>query len=529
MEVGIDMNILFQRIRTASKNHLQLQRDHYQANPGDPTIQNNVTIATVAGSISVTDLLKSLPNAKAEIARFPSVVARIMALGTKFSFLIFGAGSLVQNGAKTEEHALFAIHTFTTHLRKIGILGKSHYFTSINVENRVFSGNTAVLVDGQMQKTGVDIACLHRDLGSSSTYDPFVFPGVTYIIPDEAFWQEEDGEREDNMALCDFGGGTHALKNEYHKKEALKLRHREEKRKSSRHLLLHPSDEDSTPHPSSSLFPPPSSPTVDKEDSKKDDENLKESSSDDDDDMDGGSSGERVFPSALLRTRRANPIMRSSKTSAEIFDTGFFNLVGIQSRFAANQVYVHLIKLLSKYKDNTIFGIKNSKSKTQFRTDAYFRYILGSNQTNVAPVAMRGMLQVIHAMIEEGPDAPIVCTPSVYAGGGLSTLGVPVILEPSLVEMEDGLPSSKRKKCNSPTRDPLTPTSIRQGFARDSFTDDEPPRKRQRINGPATMQDKGMPLVIVCDPAVPPPPPPPAVEIESEWRRRPEQKVRSRW
>ncbi|HDS59895.1 MAG TPA: TATA-box-binding protein [Thermoplasmatales archaeon] len=138
----------------------------------DITIQNIVASTTIADSLDLDSITRSIPNTSYRPGIFPGLVLRIPQ--PKTAFLLFKSGKVVCTGAKNLEDIKKSMKKVCTLLKKVGF--KVVDEPEINVQNIVASGD----LHGELNLVSTALA-----VGLENTeYEPEIFPGIVYRMED---------------------------------------------------------------------------------------------------------------------------------------------------------------------------------------------------------------------------------------------------------------------------------------------------------------------------------------------------------
>lgn len=131
-----------------------------------PTIQNIVSTVNLDCKLDLQKIALAARNSEYDPKRFSSVTMRI--IEPKTTARIFASGKMVCIGAKSERDSEWAARKFFKIIEKIGFEVK---FTEFKIQNIVASCDVAF---------PIRLECLAYARGSCCSYEPEVFPGLTY-------------------------------------------------------------------------------------------------------------------------------------------------------------------------------------------------------------------------------------------------------------------------------------------------------------------------------------------------------------
>jgi len=136
----------------------------------DINIVNVVASASLDQKINLLDIMKVFRNVEYRPKQFPGLVFRLKR--PKTATLIFGSGTMVCTGAKSEKMARSAVKKVVRELKNNGIviLGKP----KIVIQNMVASANVHGKID---LETAADVL-------DNVMYEPEQFPGLIYRMSD---------------------------------------------------------------------------------------------------------------------------------------------------------------------------------------------------------------------------------------------------------------------------------------------------------------------------------------------------------
>lgn len=145
-------------------------------------IQNIVATASLKKDISLTKLVKTIPNTEYNPEQFPGLVLRIKE--PKSAVLVFSSGNLVCTGTKSIIQVKKVIDQVIKTLRKINV--KITEKPKITVQNIVASGTTNM-------KLNLNFLALELE---NTEYEPEQFPGLVYklIEPNATFLLFSNGK-----------------------------------------------------------------------------------------------------------------------------------------------------------------------------------------------------------------------------------------------------------------------------------------------------------------------------------------------
>ena len=144
------------------------QEDALDTSMTDINVQNLVASTTIADSLDLDKIAKSVPNTNYRPRVFPGLVLRIAQ--PKTAFLLFSSGKVVCTGAKTIDDITKSMTMVCNMLRDAGFaMGAA---PKITVQNIVASGD----LHGRLDLVSTALA-----LGLENTeYEPEIFPGMVY-------------------------------------------------------------------------------------------------------------------------------------------------------------------------------------------------------------------------------------------------------------------------------------------------------------------------------------------------------------
>ena len=145
-----------------------IPRRHIICCMADINIQNLVASTTIADSLDLDKIAKSVPNTNYRPHVFPGLVLRIAQ--PKTAFLLFGSGKVVCTGAKTIDDITKSMTIVCNMLRDAGFTMAAA--PKITVQNIVASGD----LHGRLNLVSTALA-----VGLENTeYEPEIFPGIVY-------------------------------------------------------------------------------------------------------------------------------------------------------------------------------------------------------------------------------------------------------------------------------------------------------------------------------------------------------------
>ncbi|KCV72329.1 transcription initiation factor TFIID TATA-box-binding protein [Fonticula alba] len=135
-----------------------------------PQLQNIVASLNLNCALQLRDIATKARNAEYNPRRFSAVIMRIRE--PKTTALVFASGKMVVTGAKSENESQFAARKFMRIIQKCGFKVDFNDFTIQNVV-----GSCDV-------RFPIRLEGLQNTHGSSSNYDPELFPGLIFRMHD---------------------------------------------------------------------------------------------------------------------------------------------------------------------------------------------------------------------------------------------------------------------------------------------------------------------------------------------------------
>jgi transcription initiation factor TFIID TATA-box-binding protein len=135
-------------------------------------IENIVASGSIADSIDLEVISTSIENCDLNKKRFPGAVYRIE--NPKIAILIFSSGKVVMTGVKTETDLALGLDILTQKMEEAGVVCYDE--PKVVVTNMVCSYDTGNKIN--LVKVVMSLRL------ESIEYEPEVFPGLVYRIPD---------------------------------------------------------------------------------------------------------------------------------------------------------------------------------------------------------------------------------------------------------------------------------------------------------------------------------------------------------
>jgi len=137
-----------------------------------PKIENIVGSGTIADSIDLEMLIDKMENYELNKKRFPGAVFRIK--DPKIAILVFSSGKVVITGVKNHEDLARGLDILIQKMKEAGVL--CYDKPAVAVTNMVCSYDTGNKIN--LVKVVMSLRL------ESIEYEPEVFPGLVYRIPD---------------------------------------------------------------------------------------------------------------------------------------------------------------------------------------------------------------------------------------------------------------------------------------------------------------------------------------------------------